>query len=89
MSYVEDCVLTFHEECVKLQEQLVEEKLKSALLQDKLDRIVRVVEEEEQEEAESKDIQGIIDTAISSVEIRKALGLPLRIFPLIIGEKKK
>ena len=79
MSYVEDCVLAFHEECVKLEEELVEAKMTQVILQDKIDRVTRLLEEEESEEAKKKSGEGIVDAYVSSVDLRKALNLPLRI----------
>lgn len=87
MSYVEDCVLAFHEECVKLQEELVHEKLKSALLKDRLYRVQRLINREEAEEAKADGkkayIKGTLDVAISSAELREAIGYPDNIGEII------
>lgn len=80
MSYIEDCVLGFHEECMKLQEQLAHEKEKSALLMDRLYRVQRIIDREEIEEAKADGnkayIKGTLDVAISSAELREAIGYP-------------
>lgn len=87
MSYIEDCVAGFHEQCMKLQEELANERTKSALLKDRLYRVQRLIDREEAEEAKADGkkayIKGTLDVAISSAELREAIGYPDNIGEII------